>query len=62
MAPTIVALHLNQEVCLQERAAVLAVRGGWTTSLTARTAKMLEEALRSNANVTGLAPGEEMDK
>ena len=31
-APTLVALHLNPEVCLQERAAVLAVRGGWATT------------------------------
>lgn len=29
VAPTIVALHLNPEVSLQERAAVLALRGGW---------------------------------
>ncbi len=29
VAPTLVALHLNPEVCLQERAAVLALRGGW---------------------------------
>ncbi|MDD2663992.1 MAG: hypothetical protein PHD19_09550 [Dechloromonas sp.] len=28
-APTLVALHLNPEVCLQERAAVLALRSGW---------------------------------
>lgn len=32
LAPTIVALHLNPEVCLQERSAVLAVRGGWATT------------------------------
>ena len=32
LAPTIVALHLNPEVCLQERGAVLAVRGGWATT------------------------------
>ena len=32
LAPTLVALHLNPEVCLQERAAVLAVRGGWATT------------------------------
>ena len=31
-APTLVALHLNPEVCLQERSAVLAVRGGWATT------------------------------
>lgn len=29
VAPTIIAMHLNPEVCLQERAAVLALRGGW---------------------------------
>jgi hypothetical protein len=29
VAPTIVAYHLNPEVTLQERAAVLALRGGW---------------------------------
>lgn len=29
VAPTIVALHLNPEVSMQERAAVLALRGGW---------------------------------
>lgn len=32
LAPTLVALHLNPEVCLQERSAVLAVRGGWATT------------------------------
>jgi len=32
LAPTIVALHLNPEVSLQERAAVLALRGGWATT------------------------------
>lgn len=31
-APTLVALHLNPEVCLTERSAVLAVRGGWATT------------------------------
>ena len=31
-APTLVALHLNPEVFLQERGAVLAVRGGWATT------------------------------
>lgn len=29
VAPTIVAYHLNPEVSMQERAAVLALRGGW---------------------------------
>ena len=29
VAPTIVAYHLNPEVTLQERSAVLALRGGW---------------------------------
>lgn len=29
VAPTIVALHLNPEVALQERMAVEAMRGGW---------------------------------
>lgn len=32
LAPTLVALYLNPEVCLQERGAVLAVRGGWATT------------------------------
>ena len=32
LAPTLIALHLNPEVCLQERGAVLAVRGGWATT------------------------------
>lgn len=29
VAPTMVAMHLNPEVSLQERGAVLALRGGW---------------------------------
>lgn len=29
VAPTLVAMHLKPEVSLQERAAVLALRGGW---------------------------------
>lgn len=32
VAPTLVAYHLNQEVSLQERGAVLALRGGWSTT------------------------------
>lgn len=32
LAPTIVAMHLHPEVCIQERAAVLALRGGWATT------------------------------
>lgn len=32
VAPTIVALHLNPEVSLQERMAVEALRGGWATT------------------------------
>ncbi len=32
VAPTLVALHLNPEVSLQERGAVLALRGGWATT------------------------------
>lgn len=31
-APTIVALHLNPEVSLQERQSVEALRGGWATT------------------------------
>lgn len=29
VAPTMVAMHLNPEVSLQERGAILALRGGW---------------------------------
>jgi hypothetical protein len=32
VAPTIVAMHLNPEVCLQERMALEALRGGWSTT------------------------------
>jgi len=32
VAPTLVAYHLNPEVSLQERGAVLALRGGWATT------------------------------
>ncbi|MBS1143401.1 MAG: hypothetical protein H6R14_807 [Proteobacteria bacterium] len=32
VAPTIVALHLNPEVSLQERQAIAALRGGWATT------------------------------
>jgi hypothetical protein len=32
VAPTIVALHLNPQVCLQERMSVEALRGGWATT------------------------------
>lgn len=32
VAPTIVAMHLNPEVSLQERMAVEALRGGWSTT------------------------------
>jgi hypothetical protein len=32
VAPTVVAMHLNPEVSLQERGAVLALRGGWSTT------------------------------
>lgn len=32
VAPTMVAMHLNPEVSLQERGAVLALRGGWATT------------------------------
>lgn len=32
VAPTIVALHLNPEVSLQERMAVAAIRCGWSTT------------------------------
>lgn len=32
VAPTIVAMHLNPEVSLQERGSVLALRGGWATT------------------------------
>ena len=31
-APTLIALHLNPEVGLQERVAVLALRSGWATT------------------------------
>lgn len=32
VAPTMVAMHLNPEVSLQERGAVIALRGGWSTT------------------------------
>jgi hypothetical protein len=32
VVPTIIALHLNPEVSLQERMAVEALRGGWSTT------------------------------
>lgn len=32
VAPTMVAMHLNPEVSLQERGAILALRGGWATT------------------------------
>lgn len=32
VAPTCVAMHLNPEVSLQERGAVMALRGGWATT------------------------------
>lgn len=32
VAPTMVAMHLNPEVSLQEHAAILALRGGWATT------------------------------
>jgi hypothetical protein len=32
VAPTMVAMHLNPEVSLQERGAVIALRGGWATT------------------------------
>jgi len=32
VAPTMVAMHLNPEVTIQERMAVAALRGGWSTT------------------------------
>lgn len=32
VAPTVVAMHLNPEVSLQERMAVEAIRGGWSST------------------------------
>lgn len=32
VAPTLIAMNLNPEVSLQERAAIMALRGGWATT------------------------------
>lgn len=32
VAPTMVAMHLNPEICIQEQMAVNALRGGWATT------------------------------
>lgn len=59
VAPTAVAMFLNPEVCIQERMAVAALRGGWSTTdhfnLLADCRDMLVLAANEKGDKTAIA-------